>query len=245
MFAGYDANAHAPRRPQVVHQLFLQYPRVNDRLRDKCLVGTRHALLLGFKGLQPSEKSVRADQSSISLLATTARNCGAGRRQRFGRNATPAGDRIVGTISRTTTMASDLPANRRGGSFQGRAISRIDDQRAILVNVFSLARVSDNRERRRAAGVCRPHGQQYSCEMVGCGRPTSAPNLVLDCRTSIGARSRSFRGGKFHRFRWIINTTFEQLVPRWCCIDLLNHRGNRTSGYWNPRYGKANSLNGH
>ena len=52
--AGVPRAAHAPLRPQVVHQLFFQYsPSLNEQAAVNGLVGHAHALVIGILGLQP------------------------------------------------------------------------------------------------------------------------------------------------------------------------------------------------
>ena len=47
--------AHAPLRPQVVHQLFFQYsPRLNEQATVNGFVGHAQALVIGILGFQPS-----------------------------------------------------------------------------------------------------------------------------------------------------------------------------------------------
>jgi hypothetical protein len=47
--------AHAPLRPQVVHQLFFQHStRLNEQATVNGFVGHAHALVIGILGLQPS-----------------------------------------------------------------------------------------------------------------------------------------------------------------------------------------------
>src|SRR5258708_12412994 len=55
MFAGISRTAHAPLRPQMVHQLFLQYSsRLNEHAAINSLVGHGHILVVGITGLQPT-----------------------------------------------------------------------------------------------------------------------------------------------------------------------------------------------
>src|SRR5277367_1042281 len=55
MFTGMTRAAHAPLRPQVVHQLFLQYSsRLNEQAAINSLGGHAHTLVVGITGLQPS-----------------------------------------------------------------------------------------------------------------------------------------------------------------------------------------------
>ena len=55
MFAGMSRAPHAPLRPQVAHQLFLQYSsRLNEQAAVNSLVGHVHTLVVGITGLQPS-----------------------------------------------------------------------------------------------------------------------------------------------------------------------------------------------
>src|SRR5258707_4932717 len=119
MFAGMTRAAHAPLRPQVVHQLFLQYSsRLNEQSAINSLVRHVHTLVVGITGLQPSGNLFgrpvqhqftrnHVTQPAVAGQKTTLRA------QR--RHPCPA-ICIVGTISRTTTMAGDLPAHRRGGT---------------------------------------------------------------------------------------------------------------------------------
>ena len=55
MFAGMSRTAHAPLRPQMIHQLFLQYSsRLNEQAAINSLVGHVHILVVGITGLQPT-----------------------------------------------------------------------------------------------------------------------------------------------------------------------------------------------
>jgi hypothetical protein len=76
------------------------------------------------------------------------------------------------------------------------------------------ARVSDNRERRRAAGATPPHGNNI-LRMVGCGLPQARPISCCDCPHFHRRQMSIFSAGEsLHRFRWIINTTFEQIISQ-------------------------------
>src|ERR1700688_2340691 len=88
MLAEMARATHAPRRPQVVHQLFFQYPtRLNEQTTVDGLVRHAHALVVGIPILQPPE-ICSGDQSKISLLATISRNLRfMASKQRLGRRA--------------------------------------------------------------------------------------------------------------------------------------------------------------
>src|SRR5208283_1417781 len=119
MFAGMTRTAHAPLRPQVVHQLFLQYSsRLNEQAAINSLVGHAHTLVVGITGLQPSGNLFGRPVQDQFTRNHVSQPAVAGQKTTLRaqhRHPCPA-ICIVGTISRTTTMASDLPAYCGGSS---------------------------------------------------------------------------------------------------------------------------------
>src|SRR6204780_4327595 len=121
LLAGMTRAAHAPLRPQIVHQLFFQYaPRLNEQAAVNRFLGHAQALVVGILVLQPpgnllgrpvQDQSTRNDVPQLAVLAkqTLLRT--------QGRNPSLL-ICILGTIGRTPTMASDLPAHRGGRSIQ-------------------------------------------------------------------------------------------------------------------------------
>src|ERR1700721_76429 len=106
--------AHAPLRPQVVQQLFFQCsPGLNEQATVNRFVGHAQALVMGILVLQPpgnllgrpvQDQSTRNDVPQLAVLGKQA----ALRTQ--GRNPSLL-ICILGTIGRSATMASDLPAH--------------------------------------------------------------------------------------------------------------------------------------
>src|SRR5262249_9083893 len=119
--AGMARAAHAPFRPQVVHQLFFQYsPRLNEQAAVYRLVGHAHALVIGILGLQPSgnlfgrpvqEQFTRNDVAQLAVR---------GKKTSF--RSQPRVPslliRIMSATGRTATVVGDFPAHRRGCSIQ-------------------------------------------------------------------------------------------------------------------------------
>src|SRR5258707_7809723 len=104
-----------------VHQLFLQYSsRLNEQAAINSLVGHVHTLVVGITGLQPSGNLFGRPVQHQFTRNHVTQPAVAGQKTtlRAQRRHPCLAICIVGTISRTTTMASDLPAHRRGGSFQ-------------------------------------------------------------------------------------------------------------------------------
>src|SRR6202142_1505845 len=121
LLAGMTRAAHAPVRPQMVHQLFFQYaPRLNEQAAVNRFVGHAQALVVGILVLQPPGNLFRRpvqDQftrNDIPQLAVDAKQTLLWTQ---GRNPSLVIG-IMGTIGRTTTMASDLPAHGGGRSVQ-------------------------------------------------------------------------------------------------------------------------------
>src|SRR5215470_14987602 len=113
--------AHAPLRPQVVHQLFFQYsPRLNEQAAVNGLVGHAHALVIRIRSLQPSGNLLgrpvqnQFTRNDVAQLAVHGKQTPL---RTQGRNPSLA-ICIMGTISRTSTMAGDLPAHRRRSSIE-------------------------------------------------------------------------------------------------------------------------------
>ncbi len=121
MFTGVSRTAHAPLRPQVVHQLFFQHsPRLNEQAAVNGLVGHAHALIVGIVGPQPpgnllgrpvQNQFTRNDVTQLSVHRKET----AFRSQR---RVPSLLVRIMSTIGRAATMASDLPAHRRRSSME-------------------------------------------------------------------------------------------------------------------------------
>src|SRR5271154_7325459 len=121
MFAGMTRAAHAPLRPQMVHQLFFQCtPSLNEQAAVNRFVGHAQALVVGILVLQPpgnlfgrpvQDQFTRNDvpQLAVDAKQTSLRTQGRNPSLVIG---------IMGTIGRTTTMASDLPAHGGGSSIQ-------------------------------------------------------------------------------------------------------------------------------
>ena len=142
VFTGMARSAHAPLRPQVVHQLFFQYsPCLNEQAAVHGLVGHAHALIVGIAGLQPSG----------NLLGRPVQN-------QFTRND-------VAPWRATSRLTVDAARSRR------LAISRIDKPEAIPREIFSRsASVSATRERRRSTGGMPPRGSN-TARIELCGLP--------------------------------------------------------------------------
>src|SRR5580698_9074515 len=126
--------AHAPLRPQVVQQLFFQCsPGLNEQATVNRFVGHAQALVIGILVLQPpgnllgrpvQDQSTRNDVPQLAVLGKQT----ALRTQ--GRNPSLL-ICIMGTIGRTATMASYLPAHGRRRPIQASRISRIEEPEAI------------------------------------------------------------------------------------------------------------------
>src|SRR5215470_7104062 len=121
MFAGMARAAHAPLRPQVVHQLFFQYsPRLNEQGAVDGLVGHSHTLVIGMLGLQPSGnllgRPVQNEFTRNDVMQLVVHG-----QQTSLRTQSPnprLAIRIMGTIGRAPTMTRNFPAHRRGGATQ-------------------------------------------------------------------------------------------------------------------------------
>src|SRR3984885_12379077 len=121
LLAGMTRAAQAPLRPQMVHQLFFQCtPSLNEQATVNRFVGHAQALVVGILVLQPpgnllgrpvQDQSTRNDVPQLAVLGKQA----ALRTQ--GRNPSLL-ICIMGTIGRSATMASDLPAHGGGRSIQ-------------------------------------------------------------------------------------------------------------------------------
>src|SRR5580704_2088677 len=114
---GMSRAAHAPLRPQVVHQLFFQYsPRLNEQATVNRLVGHSHAPVVGILGLQPPGNLFRRpvqDQftrNPVSQLAVHGQKAALGAQRRVPSLVI----RLMSAIGRTATMAGDFPAHRGG-----------------------------------------------------------------------------------------------------------------------------------
>src|SRR5450755_2383786 len=113
--------AQAPLRPQMIHQLFFQYaPRLNEQAAVNRFVGHAQALVVGILVLQPpgnlfgrpvQDQFTRNEvpQLAVDAQQTSLRTQGRNPSLLIG---------IMGTIGRTATMASDLPAHGGGRSIQ-------------------------------------------------------------------------------------------------------------------------------
>src|SRR5580658_141218 len=113
--------AHAPLRPQAVHQLFLQHSTgLDEQTAINRLVGHAQALVIGILGLQPSgnlfgrpvqDQFTRNDvpQPAVDSKPALLRSHG------------PVPGliiRFMGAIDSTATVARNLPTHRRGRSIQ-------------------------------------------------------------------------------------------------------------------------------
>src|SRR5215472_8274599 len=121
MLAGMARAAHAPLRPQVVHQLFFQYSScLNEQAAVNGLVGHAHALVAGIVGLQPPGNLLRRPVQNQFTRNDVAQPAVHGQQTSLrtqSRNPSLA-ICIMGTIGRTATMASDLPADCGGSSIE-------------------------------------------------------------------------------------------------------------------------------
>jgi hypothetical protein len=88
---------------------------------------------------------------------------------------------IMGTIGRTATMATTSRHTEEAARSRPRAISRSGEPEAIPREMSSRsARVSANRERRRAAGGIPPRGNN-TARMQLCGLSKTRPISCSDC----------------------------------------------------------------
>src|SRR6266481_6879283 len=115
MLAGVARAAHASLRPQMVQQLLFRHsPRLNEQAAVNGLVGHSHPLVIGIPGLQPSGYLLgrpiqhQFTRNDVPYLAVHGKKTSL---RTHGRNPSLA-ICIMGTVGRTTTMASDLPAHR-------------------------------------------------------------------------------------------------------------------------------------
>src|ERR1700691_3498782 len=220
--------AHAPLRPQVVQQLFFQCsPGLNEQATVNRFVGHAQALVVGILVLQPpgnllgrpvQDQSTRNDVPQLAVLGKQA----ALRTQ--GRNPSLL-ICIMGTIGRSATMASDLPAHGGGRSIQAsRYLTNRGTRSDPSGDVLSLRH---GKRPSRAAAECwsNPSARQQHSANTAVRLVKSAPNLMqrLSCLPAApNVTLLDRRKPKPHPSSHA-NTTFtEQIYIRWCCIDLSN-----------------------
>src|ERR1700722_8257763 len=220
--------AHAPLRPQVVQQLFFQCsPGLNEQATVNRFVGHAQALVVGILVLQPpgnlfgrpvQDQFTRNDVPQLALDAqqTLLRP--------QGRNPSLL-ICIMGTIGRTPTMASDLPAHGGGRSIQ---TSRYLTNRGTASDPSRYV-LSLRQGEHQAPAVTSSRGNAAPRQQHGANAAVwlvkSAPNLMqrlsrLPAAPNVTLLDR--RKPKPHPSSHA-NTTFtEQIYIRWCCIDLSN-----------------------
>ena len=158
-------------------------PGLNEQATVNRFVGHAQALAIGILVLQPpgnllrrpvQDQSTRNDVPQLAVLGkqTSLRT--------QGRNPSLL-ICILGTIGRTATMASYLPAHGGGRSIQASRYltnrgTRSDPSRDVL----SLATVSATGERRRSAGGIPPRGNN-TARMQLCGLCKARPISCSDC----------------------------------------------------------------
>jgi len=182
MFAGMTRTAHAPFDRRWSISLFFNTLRLNEQAAINSLVGHVHILVVGITGLQPSGNLFgRPVQHQFYSQPRHATWRLPPEDNASGATPTPmpADLHHVGTISRTTTMAGDLPAHRRGGSFQeaGRSHESTNQRRFLVRCLLGSARVSDN----ASADERRSYAATWQQQLANGGMwpAISAPNLVL------------------------------------------------------------------
>ena len=141
VFASMARAAHAPLRPQVVHQLFFQYSsRLNEQAAVDGLMGHSHAPVIRVLRLQPSGNLLgrpvqnQFTRSDVPQLAVPGKKTAFRTRRRVPGLVV----HIMSTISRAATMARDFPTHRGGGPIDTSEISRVDQPEAIPREMSSL-----------------------------------------------------------------------------------------------------------
>src|SRR6202167_2976133 len=220
--------AHAPLRPQVVQQLFFQCsPGLNEQATVNRFVGHAQALVVGILVLQPpgnlfgrpvQDQFTRNDVPQLALDAqqTLLRP--------QGRNPSLL-ICIMGTIGRTATMASYLPAHGGGRSIQtSRYLTNRGTRSYPSREVLSL-REGERQSRAAAERWSNPSARQQHSANATVGLVKNAPNLMQRLSGLPAAPNVTLlnhRKPKPHPWSHA-NTTFtEQIYIRWCCIDLSN-----------------------
>src|SRR5271156_3696267 len=219
--------AHAPLRPQVVQQLFFQCsPGLNEQATVNRFMGHAQALVMGILVLQPpgnllgrpvQEQSTRNEVPQLAVLGqqTSLRTQGRNPSLLIG---------IMGTIGRTATMASDLPAHGGGRSIQAsRYLTNRGTRSDPSGEVLSL-RYGERQWRAAAERWRNPSARQQHSANAAVWLVKSAPNLMqrlsrLPALPNVTLLDR--RKPKPHPWSHT-NTTFKQIYIRWCCIDLSN-----------------------
>src|SRR3984957_10409179 len=137
--------AAASVRPQMVQQLFFQYPpRLNEEATVNRFVGHSHARVIGKLNFQPSGNLLGRpvpDQFTRNDVAQLAVPGDQTSLRSQGRNPNLA-ICIMGTIGRTATMASDFPTHCGDRSLQ--ATGDLTNRRAgsnSSGDVFSLGQM--------------------------------------------------------------------------------------------------------
>ena len=154
--------AHAPLRPQVVHQLFFQCSScLDEQAAVDGLVGHAHALVVGILSFQPpgnllgrlvQHQFTRNDVVQLAVhgkqIVLRPQRCVPGLLVR-----------IIGAIGRSATMARDFPTDRRRSPMKTTGNLTHRRTEAIPREMFSRsAKVSASRERQRANGGMPPRG---------------------------------------------------------------------------------------
>src|SRR5690242_11588991 len=121
VFAGMARAAHAPLRPQIVHQIFFQYaPRLNEQAAIDGLVGHAHAFVVGVAGFQPSGNLLWRPVQNQFTRNHVAQLAVHGKKTAFRsqRRVPSLLVRIMSAISGPASMTRDFPAHRGGSSIK-------------------------------------------------------------------------------------------------------------------------------
>jgi hypothetical protein len=155
--------AHAPLRPQVVHQLSYRYsPLLNGQAAVNRLVRRPHVLIIRMLSLQPSGNPFgrpvqhKFTRNDVPLLPVHVQKAAL----RSQRRDPSLAIRLKSAISRPPSMANDFPAHRRRSSTQ--TSGDLTDRRTRGDPSQNVLPASEgecsSRERRRAMGGMPPRG---------------------------------------------------------------------------------------
>src|SRR5215472_13280645 len=115
VFASMARAAHAPLRPQMLHQLLFQCsPRLNEQAAVDGLVGHSHAPVIRILSLQPSGNLLGRPVQDEFTRNDVPQTPVPGKKASLRTQGRIPGlvIRLMGTIGRTATMACDLPDHR-------------------------------------------------------------------------------------------------------------------------------------
>src|ERR1700684_1741840 len=227
LLAGMTRAAHAPLRPQMVHQLFFQCaPGLNEQATVNRFVGHAQTLVVGILGLQPPGNLLgRPVQDQFTRNEVPQPAVDAKQTLLWPQGRSPSlviG--IVGTIGRThhgvrppgtrrRPLGPDL-ARSPESSNPKRSLGRcpLAPRRGVPLASGEEARGEPLREvttrRECSCAACQKRAQSHAAT----GPPSATPNVTLLDRR------------KPKPYPWShANTTFTtQIYIRWCCFDLSN-----------------------